>query len=81
MDDSHLVHTCMSACTRELNLILKEIRVITDKMRKDDEEEEVCLIYFRNYLSIQHNIFGTEISCNFGHFLQIIYIVAIIKKC
>ena len=41
VDDSHLVHTCMSACTRELNLILKEVRVITDKMRKDDEESEV----------------------------------------
>lgn len=41
VDDSHLVHTCMSQCTRELSLILKEIRVITDKMRKDDEEFEV----------------------------------------
>jgi len=41
VDDSHLVHTCMSSCTRELNLILKEIRMITDKMRKDDEEAEV----------------------------------------
>ncbi|KAK7086711.1 Neuronal acetylcholine receptor subunit alpha-7 [Halocaridina rubra] len=43
VDDSHLVHTCMSSCTRELNLILKEIRVITDKMRKNDEEGEVFL--------------------------------------
>ncbi|XP_042208228.1 acetylcholine receptor subunit alpha-type acr-16-like isoform X3 [Homarus americanus] len=42
VDDSHLVHTCMSSCTRELNLILKEIRVITDKMRKDDEDGEVA---------------------------------------
>ncbi|XP_068211467.1 neuronal acetylcholine receptor subunit alpha-7-like isoform X6 [Palaemon carinicauda] len=42
VDDTHLVHTCMSSCTRELNLILKEIRVITDKMRKDDDEEEVA---------------------------------------
>ncbi|XP_045112725.1 acetylcholine receptor subunit alpha-type acr-16-like isoform X6 [Portunus trituberculatus] len=41
VDDSHLVHTCMSSCTRELNLILKEIRIITDKMRKEDEESEV----------------------------------------
>ncbi|KAK8753595.1 hypothetical protein OTU49_000510, partial [Cherax quadricarinatus] len=41
VDDSHLVHTCMSSCTRELNLILKEIRVITDKMRKEDEDGEV----------------------------------------
>ncbi|XP_063864568.1 acetylcholine receptor subunit alpha-type acr-16-like isoform X4 [Scylla paramamosain] len=41
VDDSHLVHTCMSSCTRELNLILKEIRIITDKMRKEDEESDV----------------------------------------
>ncbi|XP_069997179.1 neuronal acetylcholine receptor subunit alpha-7 isoform X3 [Penaeus vannamei] len=41
VDDSHLVHTCMSSCTRELNLILKEIRMITDKMRKKDEDDEV----------------------------------------
>ncbi|XP_018022912.1 acetylcholine receptor subunit alpha-type acr-16 [Hyalella azteca] len=41
VDDTHLVHTCMSQCTRELNLILKEIKVITDKLRKDDEEYEV----------------------------------------
>ncbi|XP_064092153.1 neuronal acetylcholine receptor subunit alpha-7-like isoform X23 [Macrobrachium nipponense] len=42
VDDTHLVHTCMSSCTRELNLILKEIRVITDKMRKDDDDEEIA---------------------------------------
>ena len=41
MDDTHLVHTCMSQCTRELNLILKEVRVITDKMRKEEEDSEV----------------------------------------
>ncbi|XP_071531428.1 neuronal acetylcholine receptor subunit alpha-7-like isoform X22 [Panulirus ornatus] len=42
VDDTHLVHTCMSSCTRELNLILKEVRIITDKMRKDDEDGEVA---------------------------------------
>lgn len=33
-------HPCLGA-HRELSLILKEIRVITDKIRKDDEAAEV----------------------------------------
>lgn len=54
VDDSHLVHTCMSQCTRELNLILKEIKVITDKMRKEDEESEVIRNSMSTNLSIPH---------------------------
>ena len=33
--------SCMAGCTRELQLILKELHAITDKMRRDDEQGEV----------------------------------------
>ena len=33
--------SCMVGCTRELQLILKELHAITDKMRRDDEQGEV----------------------------------------
>jgi nicotinic acetylcholine receptor len=35
-DDPQIVHNCLGP-HRELSLILKEIRVITDKLRKEDE--------------------------------------------
>lgn len=34
-------HSCLSSCSRELQLIIKELRTITDKMRRDDEEADV----------------------------------------
>ena len=32
---------CLSGCSRELQLILKELHAITDKMRREDEQGEV----------------------------------------
>ncbi|XP_043201701.1 neuronal acetylcholine receptor subunit alpha-7-like, partial [Amphibalanus amphitrite] len=32
---------CLAGCARELQLILKELHTITDKMRRDDEQSEV----------------------------------------
>ena len=32
---------CLAGCSRELQLILKELHTITDKMRRDDEQGEV----------------------------------------
>lgn len=39
-EESPIVHNCLGP-HRELSLILKELRVITDKLRKEDEAEEV----------------------------------------
>ncbi|XP_037081941.1 neuronal acetylcholine receptor subunit alpha-7-like [Pollicipes pollicipes] len=39
--DDLTMHSCLAGCSRELQLILKELRTITDKMRSDDHEAEV----------------------------------------
>ncbi|CAG0879125.1 unnamed protein product [Cyprideis torosa] len=39
-DTSALQHSCLSA-QRELQLILKELRFVTDRMRKEDEDSDV----------------------------------------
>ena len=55
LDDPHMVNTCVSQCNRELGLILKEIRVVTNKMRKDEEELEVSLVFLMdNQVSCIH---------------------------
>jgi nicotinic acetylcholine receptor len=38
---SHPSHPCLAGSQRELSLILKEIRFITDRMRKNEEDLEV----------------------------------------
>jgi nicotinic acetylcholine receptor len=40
MDDSSNMHTCLSA-QRELQMILKELRYVTGKMKKDDDDVDI----------------------------------------
>ena len=40
LDDSSLHHSCIST-QRELQMILKELRYLTDRMRKEDEEADI----------------------------------------